>query len=129
MANIGTFTKTEQGFTGELVTLSLKAKNVRLVEEAASSNENAPTHRAFVGRVEIGAAWAKRSNEGRPYLSVKLDDPSFTNPIYANLIEGRFSPCRQVLASLTGSTRTDRSPMRPRFGREPTRSVIYLRAR
>ena len=35
MANIGTFTKTEQGFTGELVTLSLKAKNVRLVEEAA----------------------------------------------------------------------------------------------
>ena len=51
MANIGTFTKTEQGFTGELVTLSLKAKNVRLVEEAASS-ENAPTHRAFVGRVD-----------------------------------------------------------------------------
>src|ERR1700756_1254671 len=87
MANIGTFTKTEQGFTGELVTLSLKAKNVRLVEEAASSNENAPTHWAFVGRVEIGAAWAKRSNEGRPYLSVKLDDPSFTGPIYANLIE------------------------------------------
>jgi uncharacterized protein (DUF736 family) len=37
--------------------------------------------------VEIGAAWAKRSNEGRLYLSVKLDDPSFTGPIYANLIE------------------------------------------
>ena len=88
MANIGTFTKTEQGFTGELVTLSLKAKNVRLVEEAASSNENAPTHRAFVGRVEIGAAWAKRSNEGRPYLSVKLDDPSFPAPIYASLVKG-----------------------------------------
>jgi uncharacterized protein (DUF736 family) len=52
MANIGTFTKTEQGFTGELVTLSLKAKNVRLVEEAASGNENAPTHRVFVGRVD-----------------------------------------------------------------------------
>ena len=87
MANIGTFTKTEQGFTGELVTLSLKAKNVRLVAESASSNENAPTHRVFVGRVEIGAAWAKRSNEGRPYFSVKLDDPSFNAPIYANLIE------------------------------------------
>ena len=25
---------------------------------------------------EIGAAWPKRSNEGRNYLSVKLDDPS-----------------------------------------------------
>ena len=36
---------------------------------------------------EIGAAWSKRSNEGRDYLSVKLDDPSFTAPIYANLVE------------------------------------------
>ncbi|MDE1934119.1 MAG: DUF736 family protein [Bradyrhizobium sp.] len=27
------------------------------------------------------------TNRGRPYLSVKLDDPSFTGPIYANLIE------------------------------------------
>ena len=61
MANIGTFTKTEQGFTGELVTLSLKAKNVRLVEEAASSNENAPTHRAFVGRVDYAERGIMRS--------------------------------------------------------------------
>ena len=29
---------------------------------------------ALVGRVEIGAAWAKRSNEGRDYLGLKLDD-------------------------------------------------------
>ena len=36
---------------------------------------------------EIGAAWSKRSNEGRDYLSLKLDDPSFTAPIYANLFE------------------------------------------
>ena len=42
--------------------------------------------RVFVGRdVEIGAAWSKRSEEGRDYLSLKLDDPSFTAPIYANL--------------------------------------------
>jgi uncharacterized protein (DUF736 family) len=61
MANIGTFTKTEQGFTGELVTLSLKAKNVRLVEEAASSNENAPTHRVFVGRVDYAESEIMRS--------------------------------------------------------------------
>ena len=87
MANIGTFTKLDAGFTGEIVTLSLKAKQVRLVEEVPSDNENAPSHRVFVGRVEIGAAWAKRSKEGNPYLSVKLDDPSFTGPIYANLVE------------------------------------------
>jgi uncharacterized protein (DUF736 family) len=50
-----------------------------------SSQRNAPSHRIYVGRAEIGAAWSKRSNEGRDYLSVKLDDPSFMAPIYANL--------------------------------------------
>jgi uncharacterized protein (DUF736 family) len=84
MANIGTFTKTEDGFVGEVVTLTFQAKDVRLVPEA-NGNENAPSHRAFVGRAEIGAAWSKRSSEGRGYLSVKLDDPSFNAPIYANL--------------------------------------------
>ena len=36
---------------------------------------------------EIGAAWSKRSAENRDYLSVKLDDPSFNAPIYANLFD------------------------------------------
>ncbi|MEM8801470.1 MAG: DUF736 family protein, partial [Pseudomonadota bacterium] len=31
--------------------------------------------------------WSKRSTEGRDYLSLKLDDPSFTQPIYANLFD------------------------------------------
>ena len=87
MANIGTFTKTEQGYVGEIVTLSFQASNVRLVPETSNGNENAPSHRVYVGRAEIGAAWDKRSNDGRNYLSVKLDDPSFTAPIYANLVE------------------------------------------
>lgn len=107
MANIGTFTKTEAGFTGELVTLSLKAKNVRLVAEPAGSNENAPTHRVFVGRVEIGAAWAKRSGEGRPYLSVKLDDPSFNGPIYANLIEDEGGESHALIWSRARRTNGD----------------------
>ena len=38
-------------------------------------------------KAEIGAAWSKRSGEGRDYLSVKLDDPSFNAPIYANLFD------------------------------------------
>ena len=36
---------------------------------------------------EIGGAWTKRSNEGRDYLGLKLDDPSFNAPIYANLFD------------------------------------------
>ena len=60
---------------------------MRIVPEANRANDNAPSHRVFVGRAEIGAAWSKRSNEGRDYLSVKLDDPSFVAPIYANLFD------------------------------------------
>jgi len=87
MANIGTFKKSGQEFRGEIRTLSVQAKGVSIVPEANRANDNAPSHRVFVGRAEIGAAWSKRSNEGRDYLSLKLDDPSFTAPIYANLFE------------------------------------------
>jgi uncharacterized protein (DUF736 family) len=87
MANIGSFKKSGSEFQGEIVTLSVQTKNVRIVPEANRANDNAPSHRVFVGRAEIGAVWTKRSNEGREYLSVKLDDPSFTAPIYANLFE------------------------------------------
>ena len=87
MANIGSFKKVGNEYQGEIVTLSVQAKNVRIVPEATRSGENAPSHRVFAGRVEIGAAWAKRSTEGRDYLGLKLDDPSFTAPIYANLFD------------------------------------------
>jgi uncharacterized protein (DUF736 family) len=87
MANIGSFKKSGQEFQGEIVTLSLQTKGVRIVPETDRTNDNAPSHRVYVGRAEIGAAWSKRSTEGRDYLSVKLDDPSFNAPIYANLFD------------------------------------------
>ena len=87
MANIGSFKKINAEFQGEIVTLTVQARGVRIVPEANRTNDNAPSHRVFVGRAEIGAAWPKRSAEGRDYLSVKLDDPSFTAPMYANLVE------------------------------------------
>jgi len=87
MATIGSFKKAGNDFQGEISTLSLKAKGVRIVAESTPSNDKAPSHRVYLGRVEIGAAWSKRSEEGRDYLSLKLDDPSFTAPIYANLFD------------------------------------------
>ncbi|MDW9658538.1 DUF736 family protein [Sinorhizobium meliloti] len=87
MATIGTFKKSGNEFVGEIVTLTVQAKNVRIVPEANRSSDNAPSHRVFVGRAEIGAAWSKRSNEDRDYLGLKLDDPSFTAPIFANLFD------------------------------------------
>ena len=88
MATIGSFKKSGQGeFQGEIVTLSVQAKGVRIVPETNRTSDNAPSHRVYVGRVDIGAAWSKRSSEGRDYLSVKLDDPSFAQPIYASLFD------------------------------------------
>jgi uncharacterized protein (DUF736 family) len=85
MANIGSFKKSGNDYTGEIVTMSLQKKNVTIVAEEASENEKAPSHRVFVGRAEIGAAWLKTSKEDREYLSIKLDDPSFAAPIFASL--------------------------------------------
>lgn len=88
MATIGTFKKTANGeFVGDIVTLSVQAKGLRIVPDENPPSENAPTHRIFVGRAEVGAAWTKQSNEGRVYLGLKIDDPSFTAPIYANLFD------------------------------------------
>jgi uncharacterized protein (DUF736 family) len=85
MATIGTFTKTENGFTGAVKTLTLNVK--ARISPSEKSNDKAPDFRIFAGQTEFGAAWKKKSGEGRDYLSVKLDDPSFPAPIYASLVE------------------------------------------
>jgi uncharacterized protein (DUF736 family) len=88
MATIGTFKKTASNeFTGEIITLSIQAKKVRIVPDERSTGENSPSHRVLVGLAEIGAAWSETSAKGRDYLNLKLEDPSFTAPIYANLFE------------------------------------------
>ena len=108
MATIGTFKKTGSNeFGGEIVTLSVQAKGVRIVPDLRASGENAPSHRVLVGRVEIGAAWSKRSNEGRDYLGLKLDDPSFNAPIYANLVEGEDGQGHSLIWSRPNSRRGD----------------------
>ncbi|MBV9561321.1 MAG: DUF736 domain-containing protein [Bradyrhizobium sp.] len=87
MATIGSFKKVGNDFQGEIITLSLQARGVRIIPEPNRSSDTAPSHRVYAGRAEIGAAWSKRSEEGRDYLSLKLDDPSFNAPIYANLFD------------------------------------------
>ena len=107
MATIGTFKKSGNEFTGEIVTLSVQAKNVRIVPETTRSGDNSPSHRVYVGRVEIGAAWAKRSNEGRDYLGLKLDDPSFTAPIFANLFDDEEGEGYSLIWSRPNGRRSD----------------------
>ena len=87
MATIGTFHKQADGsYAGAIKTLSLNVKAAQF-RAAETDNEKGPDFRIFAGQTEFGAAWKKTSRENRDYLSVKLDDPSFPDPIYATLVE------------------------------------------
>lgn len=86
MANIGTFSKSDDGFTGVINTLSVSTKAKLIAVEA--DGKNSPNFRVYAGNAELGAAWNKKSQAERPYISVKLDDPSLPAPIHASLHEG-----------------------------------------
>ena len=81
MATIGTFTSTENGFS------HTRPQRQGPHRSGRETSDNGPQFRLYAGNVELGAAWQKISGEGRDYLSVKLDDPSFPAPIYATLAE------------------------------------------
>lgn len=60
MATIGTFTQTENGFTGEIATLTIQAKKVAIVPESRGG-ENAPTHRIFLGKADYAESGIMQS--------------------------------------------------------------------
>jgi uncharacterized protein (DUF736 family) len=87
MAIIGTFTAADNGYTGFVETLTLNL-NVTFVA-TEKDNDRTPDYRIFTGGIELGVAWKKTVRDAdREYLSVKLDDPSFSSPIYASLVKG-----------------------------------------
>ena len=86
MATIGAFTVQGDSYTGSIKTLTLNVRTA-VLRPNEKSDDKAPDFRIFSGQTEFGAAWKKRSQQDREYLSVKLDDPSFPAPIYASLVE------------------------------------------
>jgi uncharacterized protein (DUF736 family) len=87
MAQIGMFMPTKDGgWAGTIHTLTMEAK-VRLVPNDNRDRDQAPAFRVFAGRSEIGAAWQQQSSGETPkdYLSVRLDDPSWPEPMTAAL--------------------------------------------
>lgn len=86
MATIGTFAANSKGeFNGVIKTLTLNTKAT--LHPVEKEGEKSPDFRICAANMDIGAAWKKTSREGRDYISVKLDDPSFPAPIYATLSE------------------------------------------
>lgn len=84
MTTIGTFTRDGDGFVGTIATLAIKAKAA--IKPNAKTVEQAPDYRIYAAGVEIGAAWSRTSEAKKPYLSIKLDDPSFAGSIFCRLV-------------------------------------------
>ena len=85
MATIANLAKQKDGsYTGTLLIPSLGGQKIVLTP--VEKKGKGPELRATVGAFEAGAAW-KRETENSTYFSVKLDDPSFTAPIYASLFD------------------------------------------
>ena len=97
MTIIGTFTRDGNGFAGSNATLTLKAKVV--LKPIEKTSEQAPDYRAYSAGVEIGAAWSMTSKANKPYLSVKLDDPSFPAAILCRLVFGEDPNTAQLVWS------------------------------
>ena len=87
MAQIGTFTRDDNGaFAGTIKTLTLNVKAT--IKPCERDNDKAPDYRVTANGVEFGAGWSRTAREtGAEYLSLKLDDPSFTAPVYASLVQ------------------------------------------
>ena len=84
---VGTFTKTETGlFEGEVETLIFSA--ALKVVPVEKSTDRAPSYRVYAthNNAEVGAGWDEKSQRNNePYISVKIDDPSFAYPMWAAL--------------------------------------------
>ncbi|MFZ5617218.1 MAG: DUF736 domain-containing protein [Pseudomonadota bacterium] len=88
MAVIGTFSKSADGYSGTIRTMTINVK-AAFVANDKNGNDKAPDFKLLVGEREFGAAWrAKTKGDGaKSFLRVELDDPSFAAPVRAALFE------------------------------------------
>ncbi|SDG96509.1 DUF736 domain-containing protein [Pelagibacterium luteolum] len=87
MAQIGSFIRTQTGYSGRIRTPSLDVEIV-LVSLEPSDTENAPDYRVHLAGndgPEIGAGWKRTGEKAGEYVSLLIDDPAFTQPLRANL--------------------------------------------
>lgn len=87
MAKIGTFRKSGDTYAGSIITFALQARDVRIVPASEAPTGDQPTHRVLANGAELGTGWTRQTQAGGTYLRLKLDDPSFAAPLFANLVE------------------------------------------
>jgi uncharacterized protein (DUF736 family) len=82
------FTQYGEGYTGSINTfgLSFAAVTFSPMPVKQGSGPDFVVIGTIIGaEFEIGAAWAKTSKAGKPYLSVKLEGPTLVHPIHCAL--------------------------------------------
>ncbi|MGX1101555.1 DUF736 domain-containing protein [Amorphus sp. MBR-141] len=94
MAQIGTFTRTEAGYSGHLRSFGIVEQLV-IVPAEPSGAKNAPDYRVHLDSEDgpdVGPAWKDASEQAGDFLSVKLDGPIFPFPIRAKLFQSGDDP-------------------------------------
>jgi len=89
MSQIGQFKREKTGFVGRLHTLFLY-RDLTLIATERSDAENAPDYRIHLGDQdgpEVGAGWKRTGERAGDYVSLLIDDPTFRQPIRANLFQ------------------------------------------
>ena len=88
MSTIGKFKKTKDGFKGHISTLTMES-DVSFIPNENKKNEGSPDYFVKSGQCDLGFArhTIAQGDDGQPYISVFLDDPSFRSPIWAALFE------------------------------------------
>lgn len=86
MPAIGYVTRHEDGFKGQLKTLSIRTE-IEILPNPAKNSGAQPDYRVTAGGVEVGAGWIRRGEaSGRDYVSLSLAAPEFgPRRLYANL--------------------------------------------
>ena len=74
-------------YRGDLCTLAIRQAHM-IIRPNAKSSEKEPDYRVVLHAPkgpEIGAAWKRKSEGGKPFVSVVIDDPALPNPLNAAL--------------------------------------------
>lgn len=94
MAQIGQFTRTATGYSGQLRSFGLDEQLV-IIPAEPSDAKNAPDYRVYLDSEdgpEVGPAWKDASEHAGEVLSLKLDGPIFPFPIRARLFQSGDDP-------------------------------------
>lgn len=87
---IGNFIRTDNGYEGMIETATLDLR-ISIVPAERNDADKAPDWRVHRGSdaegPEIGAGWNETGERAGNYVSLRIDDPAFAQPIRAALFQ------------------------------------------